>query len=497
MINFKNMEGYTNPNQVVVSGSEAVVSVLGSQATMPTPMSTKINAVDNSKPVNSTHELRFARDMNSKGLYRKKSEGDGASLYKWIGTNWDRVDKTKGKEIAWHWLKTNARNLAKDSKAVSLYNSCLHEIQELGDTSNRTLIPLQNCWLEVTKDNKLKIVKPDRTKGVTYHVKANLDFQEGAEYYEPKPIPPDSLLAGYLGLSLPDESEQGTVQEYLGYTLLNDTRYQVAQVWVGNGCNGKSVLLKIISELHARVGSLCLDRLTGFGIVPVVDSSLLVSAETPKKGINEQELKKIVTGDPISIEYKNKDLFTYKPTGKLLIACNTFPQLNDDTDGIWRRLQIIRWGVSISKEQQITNLDSRIIDEELNLVVDWCLAGLLRLLNRGKFNEPASVKANKEAEKQNSDSVKAFVADYGVVYSTDKLIGKDKLYELYEKYSKKNCFYTTAGQMFWKSIRSQFPGLVEKRMGPNGDRYRAVNLTISHIVDEDESTPFDDMEGGV
>ncbi len=499
MFNLNKTEGYVNPNQVV-SGGEVVVGNMSERLSF---VNNKNNTDSYSDPVSSmadsksTLELRYARYMSTKGCYRKRVEGDFTTLYKWTNTCWERVSKSNAKDMAWQWLKTNVRSHAKDSKVVSLHNSCMYDLPELGAMSETSLIPLQNCWLTLTKDNKLKIDSPDRTKGVTYHIKAKIDFSNGAEHYEPKALPEDSLFARFLATSLPDLKERALIQEYCGSTLLNDTRYQKAQVWVGNGGNGKSVLLNIISELHAKVGSLSLDRLKGFGLVPLVDSSLLISAETPKKGIDEQELKKIVTGDLLSVEYKNKDIFAYRSTGKLIVACNTFPQLNDDTDGVWRRLQIIRWGVSIPTEQQITDLENRLIKEELGLVVDWCLAGLLRLLNRGKFDEPESVIARKEVEKQNSDSIKVFVADYGLSLSTNVTIGKDELYKKYEDFCSKNCLYTASGPVFWKNLRSQFPSMVEQKKGTNGRRYRVVNLAISSMSNEDEPTPFDDMIGGV
>lgn len=488
MLNLKNVGGFVNTNQSVVS-SNAVSSNTGNTVKYG-------SVVVNNSNKNSTLELQYAMLLKQLGTYRKRIEGENTTLYKWVVTNWVRVVEDEALADIWQWLKSTSQSVAKHSKAVSIYKSCMLELEELGPLPKESLIPLINCWLIVTPDNKLKIQKPDPAYGVTYHIKANLDFQEGAEFYEPKPLPENSLIGNFAKLSLPDILERALVQEFSGFTLLNDTRFQKAQVWVGNGGNGKSVLLKVLSELHARVGSLCLDRLSGFAMTPVVDSSLLLSAETPKRGINEQELKKIVTGDPVTVEYKCKDQFTYRPRGKLLIACNTFPQLNDDTDGIWRRLQIVRWGAKITQDQEIMNLDERIINEELHLVVDWCLEGLLRLLNRGRFDEPASVIARKEAEKQNCDSVKVFIEDYGIAISTTETIAKDQLYDKYAEFCEKNCLFAATGPMFWKGLRGQFAGLVETKKGTNGRRYRVVNLTTSKMVDDCDVTPFDDMEGG-
>ena len=291
-----------------------------------------------------------------------------------------------------------------------------------------------------------------------------------------------SLFYKFLSVSLPDEDVRALVQEYCGYTLLNDVRHQVAQIWVGDGRNGKSVLLKIIQKLHAKVGSLQLDKLDGFGLTSLVDSSLIVCSEAPKRGINEQVFKQIISGDPISVEYKFKDSFTYSPRGKFLIACNRFPHITDDSNGVWRRLQIIKWDVNLTDEQEIPNIDEMIISKELQLVVDWCLEGLSRLLVRGDFAEPESVLHRKKAEKVNSNNVLAFIEDHGLdIDPVGRSTHKHLIYEKYEEYCHSHGLSPFQGNEFWKRVLQKFPAMqVKKKPDSKGARLRAVNLTLGN-----------------
>lgn len=493
MLNVEKMEGYVNPNQAVSGNRKAVDSksfwdALSGHHEAPSYSNEKI-----------TNELRYARSLQETGKFRSKPEGRYPGLYEWNESNWDRVEELDALGWAWNWLKKHAPSKAKDSHVNSLHRSSLYELERLPNRPSELIIPLKNLWLTVTKDHQLKIQTPDPQKGVTFHIKAALKADGHEGYYHPKPLPKESWFNKFLNTSLPKEDVQQLVQEYIGYTLTNDVRFQKAQVWVGNGCNGKSVLLKIVSALHARVGAICLDRLTGFGVTPIVDSSLLISAETPKRGINEQEMKKIITGDSVTVEYKNRDLFTYNPTAKMLIACNRFPQISDETDGVWRRLQIINWDVTVDQSQQITNLDNLIINEELDLVVDWCLEGLLRLLRRGRFEEPASVVARKAAERQSSNSVLAFIGDCGIrVSANGETQTKESLYNKYGEFCERNGLVTYGPPEFWKRVHHNFPKMTEQKKGSNGRRYRVVNLCFgSDLNDEVEPTPFDDMKGGV
>lgn len=487
MNNLGKIGSYVNSNQavsggqVVVSGKEFWDSLKPEQ--------------ENNKNKKSL-ELIYAQQKNREGRFAAKDEGQNRVLYEWLSNCWSRLTDSCGQRDAWNWLKKFAPEMALPTKASSLYQSALLDLKALPENPAENIVPLANLWLEVTEDNRLKIRQPDQRLGITYHIKAELQPEVGAEFYEPKDIPEASLFYQFLAVSIPDIRERQLIQEYCGYTLLNDVRFQTAQVWVGDGSNGKSVLLKLISAIHAKVGSIALDDLRGFNLAPVVDSSLLVSSETPKRGINEQEFKKIVTGDPLTVAYKFKDIFTHSPTAKLLIACNRFPHINDESDGVWRRLQIVRWGVNISREQQVPNLDKKIINNELGLVVDWCLQGLLRLLSRGDFDEPESVVVRKTEEKRNSNSVLAFKDDNGLKIGSQFVMKKSELYERYELYCETNCLTCYGPAEFWKKIKQVFSDIQEQKKGSNGNRYRVVNLSFESRYEEQEGTPFDGKKGG-
>lgn len=426
-----------------------------------------------------SYELQYVRDLKLNPQLRASDQGENTFIYQWNGNFWNRLSEIEGKRKAWEWLKKFAPKNAAAKTASSLYATSLLELPALPPIPKFSIIPLMDRWLVVSEDGSFQIKQPDMTWGVTYQINAALELEKDVSTYQPAPLPAHSNFSRFLTLSLPNEEERMLVQEYCGYTLLNDVRFQVAQVWVGDGCNGKSVLLKIIEKLHAKVGSIRLDQLSGFGLAPLVDSSLIICSEAPKRGIDEQAFKQIISGDAVSIEYKFKDMFMYNPLAKMLIACNRFPHFSDDSNGIWRRLQIIRWGVNIEKKQQVANLDRLIIDNELKLVVDWCLEGLSRLLQRGDFNEPASVRQRKDTEKINSNNVLAFVEDYGLVLdSTGASLLKEKVYEKYAEYCAANGLSAYHGTEFWKRMLQNFPAMTEQRKTIRKSRPRAVNLSF-------------------
>lgn len=435
------------------------------------------------KPKKQSIELSYSQYLNRSGNYCAMDNGESVAAYVWESSHWGRFSDSAGKRMALNWLQANEPQKATHTAACSLHNTSVLAMPLIPSEPNQTVVPMKNVWLTVSDDGKFTIKIADKTWGVKYVIDAALplDGKQEQMQYEPKTLPEDSLFHQFLSVSLPDEEVRALVQEYCGYTLLNDVRHQVAQIWVGDGRNGKSVLLKIIQKLHAKVGSLQLDKLDGFGLTSLVDSSLIVCSEAPKRGINEQVFKQIISGDPISVEYKFKDSFTYSPRGKFLIACNRFPHITDDSNGVWRRLQIIKWDVNLTDEQEIPNIDDMIISKELSLVVDWCLEGLSRLLVRGDFAEPESVLHRKKAEKVNSNNVLAFVDDHGLDTSLGQTTFKHRIYEQYEEYCHSHGLAPFQGNEFWKRMAQKFPDMKEKKKPDSkGARLRAVNLTFGN-----------------
>ena len=129
----------------------------------------------------------------------------------------------------------------------------------------------------------------------------------------------------FLRTILPDASVRDRVQEYIGYTLLPDCRFQRLQLWLGNGANGKGVLANIVQALHAKCAAVQLDSLDQFKLAGLVGASLIYADETPQRGMNEQVLKTAVAGELMQIDRKYRDPISLRLKGKWLVLANQFP----------------------------------------------------------------------------------------------------------------------------------------------------------------------------
>ena len=173
------------------------------------------------------------------------------------------------------------------------------------------------------------------------------------------------------------------LQEIIGYILTAETKIHKAFFFHGDGANGKSVLLELITRLIGRenVSNLSLKDLEkSFNRAILMGKTVNIATENEVsgKGFNSQYLKAIVSGDSITVEKKYQDAISYSPICKLVFATNNLPSSNDCSYGFYRRICIIPFNVRFTEETADLNLKHK-LESELPGILNWALAGLKRL----------------------------------------------------------------------------------------------------------------------
>ena len=175
-------------------------------------------------------------------LFAAPDEGSGV-LYKWAGTHWQMISPFDCERMAWKWLTENYQNEATPRKAQSCSNAACLEIFKIPSPQMTAIvIPTKSGYLHIGQtDPPLNLLDADPALGITYCLNCAYD-----------PEAPAPLFKAFTGEILPDPDVRDLVQEYAGYTLLGDTRYQKAQWWIGASANGKGTLAQIVAALHQR-----------------------------------------------------------------------------------------------------------------------------------------------------------------------------------------------------------------------------------------------------
>lgn len=428
---------------------------------------------------------------------RKKTYETGTILYKWDDENncFTKQLESELEEQAFQWLEVNAPKFATDKMTRSAVTCLKYKLLEVPEAPKDNIIPLKNTWLKINaEEKKIELVKPTQDLFIDYTINTSLEFKEGDTTYTPQPLPADSLFKQYIESSQPKEDRRKLIQEYCGYTLLKENPFQVAQVFEGLGSDGKSVLMKLMKELHNNSNTtLDLHNLTDRNLIKLVGASLVIVPETSKKGIDEETFKKCISSDIISVKSLFQNPIDYVPTAKWIVSCNNFPYIADSTNGFWRRVQIIKWEVQFEGDKIIRDLENKIIKNEFKVFLDWCLEGLLRLLNRGYF-DTSSIDAEKEKKKTESNSALAFIEQEGLELTDEKertayKMRKDEVYGRYTEFCEENGFSACNSTKFWLTVGTKIKGIDEHRRRVGIERKFFVNLRFNTSVDELPPTP--------
>jgi P4 family phage/plasmid primase-like protien len=261
---------------------------------------------------------------------------------------------------------------------------------------------------------------------------------------------------GFLNEVLPqtshEDNRQQVLEEFIGYTMQPSTSREKMLIIFGNGANGKSVALNVITGLlgDKNVAAVPFDQLSErFSLGSLVGKAANITRELSHLSkLNEGLLKQLISGEPINMDAKFKDPRLMKFKAKLLVATNELPAFSDPTDGMWRRLILMPFNHQIPESQRNPNLTNE-LQLELPGIFNRALAGLRRLNTQGEFSDCAICAAALSNHRGSSDSAVEFFHAL-CVRQPGKLVHIQRLYELYDyfcdKRNRKPLGETTFGQ---------------------------------------------------
>ena len=224
----------------------------------------------------------------------------------------------------------------------------------------------------------------------------------GREYGEGATCPRfEALLSNMLGRA--DLIDM--VQEWLGAALAIGSlsrEERRALLIVGPSRSGKTELAKIFSLLFGgpiatpSVADVSEDR-DRFALSRLYGASAWVRDDAINEGdkLNPQRFKTIVTGEPVDIGIKHRPTVPgHRFEIPVCLTANALPKAIDGSDAIFNRSIILRMENVISDEVAAKareangvgpggSIGSAIFEAEASGILNWALAGLARLRERG------------------------------------------------------------------------------------------------------------------
>lgn len=124
--------------------------------------------------------------------------------------------------------------------------------------------------------------------------------------------------------------------------------------------------------------------------------------------------KKLVTGESVIAEQKQKDPITFEPFAKLFFAMNGLPTISDKSKAFFSRILLIPLEKDFSKLSNM-NVDLKNrnwTDSEMECLTRLAMEGFERLRKNGDFTRPKVViQALEEYERENNP-IREFVEEY-------------------------------------------------------------------------------------
>lgn len=418
-----------------------------------------MNATTEKEDINqASPQLRFARSLNP-----QKFRTRGGSIHEWVETHWQRLESREIERQALAWLAKHAPDKANEKAAASAVATAILHLPEL-PLARKNCVPTLSGTIYV--DSAGINIKPAAKEEA-------LDFVIDCAFDSAAKSP---IFDAFIRQALPNEEVRKFLQEYAGYTLLSDTRHQLAAWLVGPGGTGKGTFAQIMQAMHRQTVAMSLDALDGFKLVGLQSASLVLVDETPPR-IDEQKLKTLISGDAIQCDIKYRDPVTVRPTAKWICNANALPAISDHSSGFWRRWLIFPFNVIPA--QRVPLLAETIVDRELPGVLNWCLTGLVRLLERGQFPPLPEEMAQATADgKQSSNNVAEWVQDCGIVTDDKCRNTRRDIYIVYSQWCGESGTRAVSAKKFWERVASALPDLKSERSSRGGTRDYYVNIPL-------------------
>jgi putative DNA primase/helicase len=289
----------------------------------------------------------------------------------------------------------------------------------------------------------------------------------------------------FLGEVLEGDQERiALLQEFFGYCLVFDTSQHKFLVLEGEGANGKSVALEVLTHLVGpeNVSNVPLEA---FGVRFQLASTLgkLVNIATEVGDTDrpsEAVLKQFTSGDRMHFDRKHISPVEDYPSARLVMAANNRPRFSDGSGGLWRRMAIVPFRVVIPPDKQDKQLVQKLV-AELPGVFNWAIDGLRRLNTQGGFTEPALCQEALEDYRLEANPARTFLTDHCQA-DPSSVVRVDNLYGSYRHWCQIHGYQPLNSSQFGKEVRRVFQGVRRVRLTLPGGRlwaYEGVS-EVSH-----------------
>lgn len=257
-----------------------------------------------------------------------------------------------------------------------------------------------------------------------------------------------------------------TLIELMAYCLMRKVPIHRFFIFVGHGRNGKSTFLNLLSEFlgYHNLTSIAMgDLRERFKNAAMTNKLANIHDDLPITALYDTGRIKELTGGKKyhNIEGKGKDEYSGKIFCKQIFACNREPQLFEDTDALWERVDgsIITFNQRFDVSNKKTDpyiLEKLTAPEVKSGILNVLIRTLPKLLAKGTFSSSRGIEESRRINTIRINHVKAYGderLDF-TLFGTD--ISKNDLYQDYRKWCIEKNIQTLSMMGFTKALKENF-----------------------------------------
>lgn len=270
-------------------------------------------------------------------------------------------------------------------------------------------------------------------------------------------------------------------EEMVGYLLIKNCRFRKGFLFYGGGSNGKSTILNMLKKFLGddNIATVELRKLSDPFMTAELEHKLANIGDDidPKEISDTGTIKKLFTGESMTVQRKYQDPFILKNYAKMIFSCNQLPRILDKTHGMYSRLVLIPFTATFSPDDEDYDpfIEDKITTEEaLSYLLNIGLRGLRRLLYNNQFTQPKIVIDALEEYKKDNSNVLTWIEEEGI--ETKYLLGNttDRLFSEFKDWcTRSEIKYTSSIKTFHKDIEEAY-NFERKRIRntETGDKYK-------------------------
>lgn len=238
-------------------------------------------------------------------------------------------------------------------------------------------------------------------------------------------------------LACHDQTIRNLLEEAIGYCFYRRNELGKSFMLTGNKSNGKSTFLDMVKTVlgDENITSLDLSELNEkFQNAELFGKLANIGDDIGDEFIgNSAVFKKLVTGDRIQVQRKGERPFDFNNYAKLLFSANDIPRIKDKTGAVQRRLVIIPFNATFSKDdpdyRPYIKYELR-EPENIEYLILLGIQGLKRVLENQEFSESAIVQKELEEYEESNNPLIGFFKEY-----EDLVVENQTTTSVYMKYT--------------------------------------------------------------